>query len=137
MKSDGYFKPGNPGGPGRPPAPECIRELRKLNQVELKRVINEFLLLTKEQLTVVMKDPESTVLQLMIASIIMHGIKRGDNVRFNFLLDRLVGTMKTQIEISGKIDVQPLPVMEILKDDTMREQAHSLLEKIHELKRIG
>jgi hypothetical protein len=39
--------------------------------------------------------------------------------------------------IDGHITIEPLPVMEILKDDETRTMAFHLIRKMHELKRIG
>jgi len=98
-KEDTQFKNGHPGGPGRPRLPEDLKEVKKLNQFELEKSLNEMLTMTPEQLKRVKTDPESTMLQILIASIITHGANKGDPIRLNFLLDRLIGKMKENIHV--------------------------------------
>jgi hypothetical protein len=97
------WKPGQTGNPnGRPPLPKDVKELKKLTQIELEKALNEMLYLNKEQLAQVNKDPESTMLQRLIASIITFGVNKGDHQRLSFLIERLVGKVKDTVELSGK-----------------------------------
>jgi hypothetical protein len=96
------WKPGESGNPnGRPPLPDDVREVKKLTQSELEKVLNDCLLLTKEQLEKICNDSESTMLQLLVAGIIIKGVQNGDSARFEFLLNRLLGKMKDKIELTG------------------------------------
>jgi hypothetical protein len=99
------FEKGKPGGPGRPPLPADVREVRRLNKVELERALNDFLLLTPDQLKKKRQDPETTMLEHLILSVMSHGTSKGDPVRLDFFLNRLVGKVKEQVETSGQIKV--------------------------------
>lgn len=53
------------------------------------------------QLQAILKDPKTKVIDALVASIALHGIKKGDNARMNFLLDRIIGKVKDQVEHTG------------------------------------
>lgn len=99
MEYENRFKPGNPGGPGRPPLPDDVKELRKLNKAELEKTLNECLCYTPSQLKKIKDDPESTMLQLFVVSILTHGTNKGDHQRLGFLLDRLIGKVLDRIQV--------------------------------------
>lgn len=120
-KKNGTFEKGNKGGPGRPELPKDLKEVRKLNQFELEFILNESLLMTPEQLKRVKDDPESTMLQLLVVSIITHGTNKGDQLRMGFLLDRLLGKMKENLHL------------EVRPHEGMTDEA--LAKRIEELER--
>ncbi len=90
-------KSGNPGG--RVKMPEDVKELKKIGRVEIERSLSKFLLLTLEQLEKKKADPQATVIDLFIISILKHGLKNGDPIRLNFLLDRLIGKVDQNITV--------------------------------------
>jgi hypothetical protein len=83
------FKPGQSGNAnGRPPlVPEAI-----LNDLSFK---------TKEELQAKINDPQTTVLELAIASILAKSISSGDPTRLEYVTNRLVGKPKETIEITN------------------------------------
>lgn len=96
------FKKGQSGNPsGRIKLPQEVKEAKKLNQVELERVLNDCLTLTPSQIKKIKDDPESTMIQLLVVSVITHAVNKGDHDRSSFLLDRLLGKMKDTVEISN------------------------------------
>lgn len=97
------FEKGNPGGPGRPTLPAELKEARSLTQREIEISLQKFLLMTTEQLKKAKQDPETTMLDHLIISIMTHGVNRGCDKRADFLMNRLVGKVKQQIEHSGEI----------------------------------
>jgi hypothetical protein len=123
----GQFKPGHPGGPGRPKLPQDIKELRQLNRMELERVLNECLNLTPAQLKKIKDDPESTMLQLMVVSIITHGTNKGDQSRLGFLLDQLLGKVPDQLksQVNFKVSIEDYTVAR--NQDQITTQAKALL----------
>lgn len=95
------FKPGQSGNPGgRPKTPEDLREGRKLNQHELERVINKLLYLDKGQLQEVVRNPETPMLELIAASILAQAAQKGDQQRLEFVLQRMIGKVKDQLEVT-------------------------------------
>lgn len=92
------FIPGQPGGPGRPHLPQEIREGRKLNQIRVSEVLNKFIDMPLEDVIRFVQDKTNPAMEVLVGSILVHGIKHGDQNRLNFLLDRLIGRVKEQHE---------------------------------------
>jgi hypothetical protein len=103
-KEDSQFKPGNKGGPGRPQMPDDVRQAKTLTQAALELALSKYLLMNLEELKKAKADPETPMIDLLIISVVMHGISRGDQNRVDFLMNRLVGKVKQQIEHSGEIN---------------------------------
>jgi hypothetical protein len=98
---DGTFVKGESGNPGGMPAtaPD-IKEIRKLNQAEAVRLLNKFNSWSMDELVAFCKDGSNTVLEMMVARIMIKGIKDGTPTNLNFLFDRLIGKVKDQVEHS-------------------------------------
>lgn len=122
-------KSGNPGG--RPKLPEDIKEARKLNQIELERLINKFLSYSKSQLQEHINHPDTPSLELMICSIIAKGAIHGDPVRMEYILSRILGKMKDRVEHSGHVETSEVKIQKLSKKDI--ESVRSLVKKaLHE-----
>lgn len=85
---------------GRPKVPEDIKKLRNLSHKEISEIGAIVVRGNREALLAVKDDPNSTVLQSWIASVAYYGIKEGNAQSLNALLDRLVGKVKEQIDIT-------------------------------------
>lgn len=95
------FKPGQSGNPGgRPKLPDDIKEARKLNQHELERIINKYLAMSRDQVKESISSPTTPMMELMVASIVAQAAQKGDHQRLDFVLNRLVGKVKDQIEVT-------------------------------------
>jgi hypothetical protein len=93
------FQPGQVTNPnGRPKVPDDIRETRKLDQFELERMMNRFLDLTADELTSEIKSGKLKGKELIIATIISKAIVFGDQKRFEFILNRLIGKVTENIK---------------------------------------
>lgn len=88
-------------GPGRPAVSPQIKAIKQLNATKLAELLNEFINMDKEALIAKSKDPSTTVFELIICSILKNAYDKGDQQRINFILDRLVGKVKDQVEHSG------------------------------------
>lgn len=99
------FKPGESGNPaGREPLPEDIKQARKLNKIELERILNEYLYMTLKEIQVKANHAETPALEVFVAKIIGEGIKKGDHFRLNFLFDRVIGPIKAKLSVDGGED---------------------------------
>jgi hypothetical protein len=97
------FKPGQSGNPGgRAKLPEDIKEARKLNQIELERVINKYLYLDHADFEAEIKRPGVPMLELMLASIVKAAAQKGDQLRLDFILNRVIGKVKERIEVEAQ-----------------------------------
>lgn len=94
------FKPGHAGGPGKPKLPADVIEARKLNQAEAVRLLNRFNSFTQDELVAFCKDGSNKVLEMMVARLMLKGIKDGTPTNLTFLFDRLIGKVKDQVEHS-------------------------------------
>ena len=101
-----YCKPekkwdkGQSGNPkGRPPTKRIIKEIREQIGDDLEKYLKEIMGMDKEQLESLLKDGKQNALKLMIVSIALKGIKRGDPSRLEALLCRAVGKVKEQVEV--------------------------------------
>jgi hypothetical protein len=100
------FKPGQVANPnGRPIVPEEIKELRKLNRSEIEQLISDFMRKPLHELQAMSKNPATTALDRMIASVVEQAVFRGDHKRLNFLLDRLIGKVPDRL---ADADGQPI-----------------------------
>lgn len=94
------FKPGQSGNPGgKVKLPEDIREARKLNQHELERIINKYLYMDRESVKAAISNPATPMMELMVASIVAQAAQKGDHQRLDFVLNRLVGKVRDQIDV--------------------------------------
>lgn len=54
-----------------------------------------------DEIKSIAQDPKSPVIQVWIASVALHGIKKGDMTSLSQLLDRIIGRPKDHIVLSG------------------------------------
>ena len=78
------FKKGKSGNPSGKP-----KGLLTVDQV--KALFGKMSSCTKQELINIMQNPKSTMLEITTASILAKAAKDGDYSRLNFLLDRTVG----------------------------------------------
>lgn len=89
------WKPGQSGNPKGPtPIPPEIKEARKLNRMEFERILNQYLHATVDEIKAAAADPKTTTIEQIVLRILVEGIKKGDERRLGFLLDRLLGPVK-------------------------------------------
>ena len=94
------FKPGQSGNPGgKPKVPDDIRKARTLNQIELERTVNRYLYMDRAQVQEAIKNPETPMIELMVASIMAQAAQKGDERRLEFILQRMIGRVTDKIEV--------------------------------------
>lgn len=111
------FKKGWKGGPGRPKVPEDLKEVRKITNTSLETKLHEFLTMSAQELSGVKQNPKSSMLELMIHSIVVNAVNRGDQQRMGFLMDRLLGKVKDQIEV----ETYTRPLRELSNDELLKQ----------------
>lgn len=87
--------------PGRPPVTPVIKQLKAFNQEALIKILTTLSTATVTELAAMSKDPTKTILEMTIISIWKKAYELGDQQRINFILDRLIGKTKEQIEHTG------------------------------------
>ena len=124
------FKPGKSGNPGgKPKVPNDLKEARKLNQIELERTVNRYLFADRETLQKAIKNPSTPVMELMVASIMAQAIRLGDQQRLEFILSRLIGKVKDQIEVTA---VKPYVINNLDGTQTVLGASPPMLEAANE-----
>lgn len=98
MSNDGQFKPGENGY--QKTIPPDIREARKLNKIEIERILNEYLMSPIGELQSALRDPMKSTIEVLVISVLLTAIKRGDHDRLNFVLDRLIGKVKDNVDVT-------------------------------------
>lgn len=89
---------GNPGG--RHKVPDDIKKSRTFNQIELERIINKLLYLDRGALQDLIKTPGTPMIELIAASILAQAAQKGDQARLEFVLQRMIGKVKDQIDLT-------------------------------------
>ena len=112
------FEPGNTFGKGAPKIPEDIKEMRKLNTIELERILNKYIDMTSAELLAAQKNKETKALDRMIISTIIKATNNGDHKRIDFLLNRLVGKVKEKVEVTGNANVALVNALEKYKENS-------------------
>jgi hypothetical protein len=86
-----------------------------LTKDRVSKIISEFSSMNPEEIRAVAENPESTMIELMIASIVMQVVKSGDVGRLNFLFERSpVGRFKDS-DPSGRTSSTYQQIMNELK----------------------
>lgn len=95
------FTPGQSGNPGgRPKKPQ---ELKDATPTEIKLLIWRLWKMRRDELHAFISDPATPAGELHMASVLAKGIKEGDPVRLDYLLNRLIGRVKVVAEIDGTV----------------------------------
>jgi len=105
---------------GRKPLPKDLRDARNLTKARLQGMLNKSLWCTQDELTARMKDDETPMIEKMIGSIVYKALVEGDQTRLTFILDRMIGKVKEEIDIktySQKLEgLSDQEIVEVGKD---------------------
>ena len=77
--------------------PQDVRDARKINKVQVEQILNQYLNLPFGELQAAIRDPTKTTMEVLVMSILIQAIKKGDHDRLNFVLDRLIGRVKNNV----------------------------------------
>lgn len=107
------FEPGKSGNPaGRPTVPAELRSAKKAFKQHFDEVALELLTMPFSELKalaseeVALRDKTESF-RMAMARVLHKAIGMGDTSRLNFYLDRVIGSVKNQVELSGP-DGEPL-----------------------------
>lgn len=99
------WKPGvspNPGG----------RPKSLLTKDKVKGILGKFADMTLQDLENLVKDPQSKMLEIMVASIMVKAAKDGDFSRLNFILDRSIGRVAADAGEEDRVDTSGMTLEE-------------------------
>jgi hypothetical protein len=106
---------------GRKKIPPELIEVRCRGKAEIKRLINLYLDLPRDQLKKKIEDPKTPAIELYLASLIAKGIQTSDWRMFAWLLDRIVGPVKTEDvdiaelreQVKAEIELEGMPIEDV------------------------
>jgi len=91
------FKPGQSGNPSGQKN-MGMANARKISVLVFSEIVTKYMNLTLEQVNDHFKDPQTPALDLIVLKILYEGIKKGDQIRLGFLLERTIGKVKDVID---------------------------------------
>lgn len=90
----------SPNPYGRPSIPDEIKNVRKLSPMLVSGMISKYARMTRGELTAVIEDRTTPAINITICVILAKAMQDGDYTRLNFLLDRSIGKVKENVEIT-------------------------------------
>ena len=96
-----FTKDNQPANKGRKRLPRDLAVANSLTKAKLEGLLNLHLWMTEKELNKVVKDAKTPMISKAIASIISKAIENGDDRRLTFILDRLIGKPKEEIDITA------------------------------------
>jgi len=111
-------------GPGRPKLYNIEKGNKALTQVTLLRHCNDLIHMGMEELLNLTKDQNQPAIRVLVASILLHGIKKGDHSRAEMILNRMVGKVQDVVDLTSsdgtmtphkKVDISKLSETDLLK----------------------
>lgn len=92
------YKKGNPGGPGRPKKDPDLKMAMAFTRTSVEKLLVRFLCMNLDELKTIMDDRKRPAIEHFVARIVHFGLSSGDQQKLNFLLERIVGKVRDQIE---------------------------------------
>lgn len=117
------FLPGNPGSTGRKPLSPEVREAKRLTKTTLEEMINKYLWAPIDLLESASKDSQLATAEAWMVAIMLKGRKTGRWDGFEWIAQRLVGKVATEIEVTQKVRAE----IESMSDDELIEIAKTKL----------
>lgn len=89
---------------GKPGVPADLRKASDLTKANLRGLLNKYLWMSKVEIQSKMRDHNVPMIEMVIASIIFKAAHQGDEKRLTFILDRMIGKVKEEIDINTYYD---------------------------------
>lgn len=119
------FKKGKPGNPlsGRKPTSPEMKEARKINKAIFEEILNKYIHVSVYELEEFLKNKRQTSIDYLVVRILYEAIKKGDQVRLSFILDRLLGKVKDVVDhnITGSLHSQVVDMISNLDNSEKKE----------------
>ena len=97
------IKPGQVLNPnGARGYPEEIKNLSKWTAIEFRAYVLQYLQLSLEELGEVLKNKDAPVIDHLIGKVLYEAIKRGDYQRMQAILDRCIGKVSDNLNVTSK-----------------------------------
>jgi hypothetical protein len=96
--NSGRFKSGENGYTKT--VPDDLRQAKKLNKQEIERIFNHYLYSPIGDLMAAVKDPMKPTIEVLVISVLLSAIRKGDHDKLNFVLERLLGKVKDNVDVT-------------------------------------
>ena|SRR5712675_2297773 len=108
------FKKGQSGNPsGRPKGIESdIKSLPVVSKQEVVGAFNKFMHMPIPELETYVKNKQGTAFEYTVARILAMAAVKGDPIRLDFLLNRLIGKVADKIDVTVKNPFQQMSLEE-------------------------
>ena len=87
-------KSGNPKGMSK----TGVTQARRMTAEKFSEIVLKYMDFTLAEVDTKFRDPTTPALDLIVLKILHESIKKGDNIRMNFLLERTIGKVKDIID---------------------------------------
>jgi hypothetical protein len=107
------FKKGDPraiaGGKKSSRAlPPEVKEARLMNASKFEGIIYKYMDAPIERLRVIMADPSTPAIDLVVIKLLVLAIQHGDIARLNLLLERTIGKVTDKIQVDNNTTIRNL-----------------------------
>lgn len=119
---------GNKGGKGRLQMPDELRGCKLMNQREVELLLNRHMKKSVKELVKFAQDDKNEVQEVLVARILVEAIRSGDQNRFEFVLNRLLGKPKEVVEHNHKVSYHD-EIMRMI-EETEEENAKDVTPKL-------
>lgn len=101
------IKPGEVRNPtGRPKIPAALKELKRMSRLDFELKVTKYMNATMTDLKDVVLNPQTGAVDRILAQSYLDMAKHGDRARLEYDLNRILGKVKEEVEIS-----HPKPVV--------------------------
>lgn len=93
------WEPGQSGNPnGRPKTPDDLKKALRMTKIEFQELLVKYLSFSLADLKAANENANTTALDRIVISVITNAIKKGDQQRLDFLMNRIIGKVKEEID---------------------------------------
>jgi len=90
-----------PANRGRPPSlPIDLKMANDLTKTKLRGILNKYLWMAHDEINLIIETKSAPMIELVVAQIIVKAAVQGDSFRLNFILERMVGKVKEEIDLN-------------------------------------
>jgi hypothetical protein len=104
---------GNPAG--RKKLPEDVKQIKAMRKSDLDIIFTRHSVRSLNDLVEFLKNGENPALEMLVARVMIEGIKKGDHQKMDALLNRMIGKVKEQVDVnhSGTLHTN---IMQMIED---------------------
>lgn len=102
---DTQWKPGQSGNPGgRIPLPPEVKRFKRTTHRQITEMLAKYWNMEEAEVKRIIKDPKTPAGERIFANIFLGAMSKPDTNLSTFILDRLVGKVKDEINITSDRD---------------------------------